>query len=406
MSPPKTRRRSFPVWTGTGYRKSVAPSRVSWKPIIGTQVTVSEGHPFKSRKKGDVRDVGGPFETTNQYLAVTPDGVRRFGRYDLSPPIAYEGNIVAYPGASPWPPPFPPKLASSTSELEALGATAIARCKPTNSVADATTFLLELLKDGLPSIPGDIHKRTTLKGLNFGSEYLNVVFGWQPIANDIEKFLNAVSQANTVLKQYERDNGKVVRRSYKFDEKVERFEFKLADGPARYEPGHFQLSHTTLGGPRGSFTCVREVRRRQWFSGAFTFYIPIPREGASKMERYAMIADEVFGLSLSPENLWNVAPWSWAADWFANTGDVLSNISDAISDGLVLHYGYMMETTTVSDSYAFSHQSGQKVPVSPFTLVTETKKRVKATPYGFGLTWDGFSPSQLAILAALGISRR
>jgi len=33
------------------------------------------------------------------------------------------------------------------------------------------------------------------------------------------------------------------------------------------------------------------------------------------------------------------------------------------------------------------------------------KKRVKATPYGFGLDTDAFTPRQWAILGSLGISR-
>jgi len=36
----------------------------------------------------------------------------------------------------------------------------------------------------------------------------------------------------------------------------------------------------------------------------------------------------------------------------------------------------------------------------------ETKERVTASPFGFGLTWDGFTPYQMAILAALGVTRR
>lgn len=86
----------------------------------------------------------------------------------------------------------------------------------------------------------------------------------------------------------------------------------------------------------------------------------------------------------------------------------MSNVSDAITDGLVVKYGYMMEHTIVCDTYSVSGlHSGNGVALPPIEtrLFTETKKRVEATPYGFGLNWDGFSTYQKSILAALGISK-
>jgi len=124
------------------------------------------------------------------------------------------------------------------------------------------------------------------------------------------------------------------------------------------------------------------------------------------MGRYALEAKKLLGLSLTPETLWNIAPWSWAVDWFSNTGDVISNLSDWASDGLVMHYGYMMEKTIVKDTYNITPSGIQAFPSVPnLTLVTETKQRIRANPFGFGLSFDGLSTIQKAILAALGISR-
>ncbi len=75
-------------------------------------------------------------------------------------------------------------------------------------------------------------------------------------------------------------------------------------------------------------------------------------------------------------------------------------------------YGYVMEhtvQTTVIEStggwYVVSPGKFQRMPDIKFVVVDETKQRLRATPYGFGLSWDGFSPEQLAILASLGITR-
>jgi hypothetical protein len=114
------------------------------------------------------------------------------------------------------------------------------------------------------------------------------------------------------------------------------------------------------------------------------------------------------GLDPSPDTVWNLAPWSWAADWFTNAGDVVSNLSDFASGGLVMAYGYMMEHSSVTDSYRLADHTGL-IPMmgKPRSLdvVTETKLRIRANPFGFGVAWDGLSPFQLSILAALGLSR-
>jgi hypothetical protein len=46
------------------------------------------------------------------------------------------------------------------------------------------------------------------------------------------------------------------------------------------------------------------------------------------------------------------------------------------------------------------------VPISTTGVRTfERKYRVRASPFGFGLTWKDFDPFQLSILGALGVSR-
>jgi hypothetical protein len=125
------------------------------------------------------------------------------------------------------------------------------------------------------------------------------------------------------------------------------------------------------------------------------------------MIRDALRAKKLLGIIPTPSTLWNLAPWSWATDWFLNTGDVISNLTDWATDGLVMRYGYMMEHTIVRDTYTLTKPglSSPGVRVQPLTLVTETKMRRKANPFGFGLTWSGLSPRQTAIAVALGLTR-
>jgi len=71
-----------------------------------------------------------------------------------------------------------------------------------------------------------------------------------------------------------------------------------------------------------------------------------------------------------------------------------------------MKYGYIMEEKTITDTYSMP-DTGLIVhgPPPPTTVVTTVKRRKEANPFGFGVSWDGLSPSQLAISAALGITR-
>jgi len=77
--------------------------------------------------------------------------------------------------------------------------------------------------------------------------------------------------------------------------------------------------------------------------------------------------------------------------------------------GLILRYGYIMEHTVHKYTYSLGpvtlFPGADPVPVPDLILVTETKQRQRANPFGFGLKWDDLSPFQLSILTALGISR-
>lgn len=409
MSGPTTRRRSLPFLPGKGTltvlnsNGSKTTSQATLSGLNGTQLTVSEGHPFQSRK-GLTGDLGGEFFTQRRHVTSPAGAVKTFKHVDIFPGVWRESTYrgPALP-VNPSTVGFPPDNVSSNSALDAWGAKAIANCKPTNSVADASTFLGELYREGIPHMVGSsTWKARNRVAHNAGHEYLNVVFGWQPLVHDISSFAKAVRHANTVLEQYERDSGGVVRRKYHFPEKTTTEVTTVAVGAQPYGPN----STDCFSPPYGDLIRVRETTQSRWFSGAFTYHLPLGYDSRNAMARYAARAEVLLGITPTPETLWNLAPWSWAVDWFSSTGDVISNLTSWATDGLVMRYGYMMEHTIVKDTYTLTRSGlsgGSNVP--PLTLVTETKIRRRANPFGFGLTWSGLSPRQLAIAAALGLSK-
>jgi len=380
----------------------------------GTQVTESFDHPeWRRRKSFAIGDIGGPFFSQKTSVDCIGGDVI----LDDKPRVKNASSTTSYVGkmlplaANRMS--YPIGNVGSISTLNALGATAIARCKPTNATADLSTFLGELFREGLPKLIGATSglwkERTATARKASADEYLNLQFGWAPIARDMSSIAYAIYSADKVLRQYERDSGKMVRRRYDFPP-----QHSLA-----FQEVETVATPWILGGVSGNLldpsvtargTVYREdsTLRRQWFSGGFTYHLPDTYSRSSEMARIALEAKKLLGLSLTPDVVWNLTPWSWAVDWFSNVGDVLSNITDALTDSLVMGYGYMMENTVQRRTYTFSGPTGAKTRgARPANVVFEvnSKQRVQANPYGFGLTWNSLTPFQLSILSALGISK-
>lgn len=381
-----------------------------------TQVTESENHPgWLSRKRGRWSgDVGGEFFMQRQWMEVSHPQVLTWERYRVNPGVdppiwnrLYRfGPLLAMNPHAGYA--YPSYFPSSEATLNAWGAKAIAACKPTNPATDMSTFLGEIAKEGIPKLIGaSLWRDKSRVGRKMAAdEYLNVEFGWEPIAREIGSMAAAIWNAETALKQFRRDVGKLVRR---------RFEF-----PPEYTVSYDTVESSATGvdlgfssgrlydGKRGKVLRKRETLRRRWFSGAFTYYLPSDGNVFGAMSEQALLAKKTLGLSLTPDVVWNLAPWSWAVDWFVNAGDVISNMTDWAYYSLCLRYGYIMEHTISTDTYTYAGSVGHKrtsyIP-APMKLRRETKIRKRANPFGFGVTWNGLNPYQLAIAAALGIKR-
>lgn len=415
----RRKRQILPLPLGSGrtkinsYFKSGAPlgrqnNAVNYGTIPGSQVTDSETHhwPPPSGEKGDV---GGDFFTQKQYAVGRPARVSAWNlHFDLGATYDdyfFEGNVWPHIPKSTI---YPPSIASNTSELIALGTKAIAECKPTNAILDLSSSLAEILREGIPRMPYKEWEEGTAKAKAAGSEYLNLQFGWLPLISDIDKVAKQIAYADKILLQYERDAGKVVRRKFEFP--VHRKIWPISTGTdanaCYYAPFNSRLMRP---GYSTQVTGVRIEYQRTWFSGAFTYHLPNDYSKSEVRKSVRAKLGALIDTDLTPEVLWNLTPWSWAVDWFSSVGDVIDNATSWSRDGLVMRYGYLMQHSVVKDTYTpvekrpFLNSSSQ-VDTS-ITYVTETKVRIRANPYGFGLTWGGLSPRQLAILAALGITR-
>lgn len=280
---------------------------------------------------------------------------------------------------------------SSDSELDAHGATAIARTEPTAPAFDLSTFLGEVMREGIPNIPGTQVRDRVKVAKASGSEYLNLEFGWFPLIRGVQDFCKAVEKSDTILRSYQEKANIPVKRSYEWPIVSE----------SKFTPCNFSTEKVS----RGFFTDggrFQTVRQRRWFEASYIYHLPTGSSQNDKFRRYGAYARKLLGIDLSPEVLWNLTPWSWAVDWFSNAGDVLHNVSAMGQDGMVLRYGHIMEhTERVTTDRGTHPTAGSMVHVQ----VEEWKTRRPATPFGFGVSFSSLTGKQIAIISALGLSR-
>lgn len=311
--------------------------------------------------------------------------------------------------------------ASSDVGLLAKGTTAISRVLPTNPISDLPTAVGELLTEGLPfSFRHGLGRGDGISPSTIAGEYLGYEFGIKPFISDMRAFQDATNRAYELLKQYAEGSGKLIRRRYEFPPDIEMVEHEFdplggfmnyLGGPAQSQvSGH--LSPTFDGYP-GVRTDAITRSRETWFSGAFTYHLPVGRSIRQKLLREEAEMRHLFG-GLSVNTAWNLTPYSWAADWITNAGDVIHNIAAFAQDGLVMPWGYVMErcklrvTSRVEGAYlGRMHPSFTYTFPNVVSTTYEAKflRRRKATPFGFGLDEGGFTPRQKAITTALGITR-
>lgn len=315
------------------------------------------------------------------------------GYHWRGPQFAYYNNIsnATFPVVNP----------SSDAVLAAMGREAISLVAPTKSLFDAASFIGEL-REGLPHAVGfaSTSRGRAAASRSAGSEYLNVEFGWKPLANDAKKFGYAVSHAARRWEQYVRMAGKPIKREFRWPEETTTTVSSPVTRQCRPVMGSQALSNST---GNGTVTTTTQTSRKVWFEGTFIYYLP-----SSPLALYESKGNKLYGTRLDPNTLWQLAPWSWAFDWISDAGTLMENLSLFSADSLVMPWAHVMEHRSTTVTYEWRGNVYKTYPGPQYhrqVFTTETKRRISASPYGFSLSWDQLSPRQWAIIGALGLSR-
>ncbi len=383
-----TKSRSWSVGPVSGQQRSSGAQPWSGYDLPGVNcsetVTGTTHHMSRGHWSG-----GGPVFISRDVTSLTPESIRYSKPSGIGNQIVGQVRMGSNLSAGYVMNPYD---TLSDTELDAHGTTAISRILPTNPSFDLATLLGELRAEGIPRMPDFVTREKVLRAKSAGDRYLEYEFGWAPLVRGIRDFADTVTRSDDIVRSYQENANIAFSRRYDFPLLEENHAGPMTFG-----------SVPSSGGQWGSGGRHQSRRQEKWFEAEFVYYLPTGTSINDKFRRYGSYARKLYGVDLTPEILWNLAPWSWAADWFANTGDVLHNISNMGVDGLVMRHAYMMCHTSkiTSDSAKHNGTGSSCTRVS----IVEYKQRRPGTPYGFGLSYEGLSLKQKAIVAALGISK-
>ncbi len=302
------------------------------------------------------------------------------------------------------------------------GPEAMRRLDPTRikGIPTLARSIAELAREGIPRNPAkilsDLVNAKKMAGKRTGSDYLAVNFGWKPLLSDLIAIVQTYQNIRPLVAQLLRDEGQSVRRSGTLDKIRERTEptetfFNITPKIGTGTAGAFP--NTSDG--YGRVMTWTETREDVWFAGKGNYVLPetFDQPSDSDIENFLSIQKAL----LSPAIVYDLIPWTWLVNWFTNLGDIVANAYGSGVGTYTAQYCYLMRRRKVTEYFVgtdlptYEFQTFRAIPVTKIRNVTATVtkttlERIAATPYGFGLTLDELSPSQWAILTALGLSRQ
>jgi hypothetical protein len=333
------------------------------------------------------------------------------------------------------------------SQLRTLGTSFVDSTNPIQSQVNLLSEIAEAISSGalLPEMIGkqiigsviNPKKRSALIR-SIGGEYLNFIFGFKPLADDIAKVGVLIDTVNGIVNQWIKDNATIVRRRRRvvsLPKNILDAEFDIPYGSLSGTQYGFlpakngQVDPTVVGFNWDSPTnrlllaakgfMVARVSSEITFSAGFEYdltKLALPTGGSSAAEilHSSVLRKELeaiaFGLDPAsiPRALYDATPFSWLLDWFVNIGEFFDNFRGLQSRGVQLKWGYITETVKRDCFFEYAvrwQPTGAICLTSNGFSAQKAIRRIRATPFGFGTTFGALTSSQVDILAALAAAK-
>ena len=241
--------------------------------------------------------------------------------------------------------------------------------------------------------------------------FLNQVFGWSPFIKDMRSFYNAYQNTASYMARMAHGNNKW--KTYRRTLQDIHSSTKIASGTNWVLfPGSQPIQSQMTTGPSTweiwdeRSTLITSAGQFKWYKPEFEMD---PLTGQfSKNSAFDNVGRQLtmYGIRVSPSNVWRATPWSWLIDWGFNVGRSLDRMQEQLLDGVVSKYLYLMhhDIRRLELRVRVPFKAGD-VNLTFHRLIDVKQRKEAGSPYGFDLSWETFSPMRLAILAALGITR-
>jgi hypothetical protein len=414
---------------------------LSYYELLNLYATDDLGHPYK---KQEYLKMHSSFLTGPQ-ASLGPIRAGSHGEIicSLYPQSSGLGDYLGDPTTTP-------SWAITDSHLEDLGQNLVLDYDPLRVKTDLLQDVGDILREGLPAF---LYK-TLLKGNLFGrpeiikrvaGEYLTYIFGVKPVIDDIRAILKAAHDIDNLINEWIRNNHRQVRRRRQFPEKVtssydlfkegtenSRFSFSAylpvshpwsSSGAVNGLRPFKQVGFTTGVSGRGYRVSKMSVlKERLRFSAAYEYQLErlLPGDDAKILHTYSnsdlheLLRLHYLGITqrgAAPVLAWELSPWTWMMDWFTNIGKMFDYMRQVQSVGLHVDYAYV---TQIQEKWfkVRSELFSSSVLTEPNLMYrheTEFRilyyRRLKATPFGFKVHFDGLSAQQIVTLGALTLSR-
>lgn len=416
------------------YNPAVTDSGVfkSWSPSFYGEQTFDNRNAFFSKvelscdeiHKGPPYYSGGPFKTLKADWMTPYDVVGRgvYVRNDnreryIGGFTSPQSSVFGEPNYSNWPLLLGPCNSTLFPSMSDYGAKAWNKLKPKVEKASAMVFLTEWrdvphmlhstsrgLHEAWQAIGGQPGKLMQPKHL--ADQFLNHQFGWVPFLNDLQGFNRVYHNTQNLLRDLTDKNDKWQKRKGTILEKTET---KIIDSGigCKVSPNFGVFSGYVTSDPTWEVERVQTTKINA--VGSFKIYRPEFDQSLTDFNsawNNIQRQLDLYGLRISPSNIYRATPWTWAADWVSDAGNYVSYISDTLVDNLACKYFYLMQHQHTSLKFRQVLPTNGGAVTLEWTRVIETKERQEAdSPFGFNLSWDDLTPRQMAIAAALFITR-
>lgn len=349
-------------------------------------------------------------------------------------------NVMFSPSFTTGFPSVPDLPSLSSSQMKVAGQKLYHSALPNRSQADLGTAIAEIVSNPVRALtlPGSAALRAVgrqgrsggallkraqrrhrqIRGLPIeearvaADDYLAYVFGVRPNVQTLDDLAESLSRSRRIAEEVSRTGMKRIRRR--------RVGRPIRIIESNYSTGGSYVPVNTSSWRLADAASHRFIENTQntWWSGSFRMPVSDTNMWLDKCSDLFKTVDRLTGLGLDLRVAWDLIPFSFIADWFANTGDFLENRQVVADYNITCEYGYFMchtrNTRTIVASGTFQRNTSSPSQIAHFGTAplsfsnvrfTEVKQRTRCSSFGFYTDFDSLNAAQWAALTAIGLSQ-